>query len=250
MSTELDQESDPEGPANRRFATTRWTVVLAARHTSRAESRQALETLCITYWHPLYFFVRRKGHSPEEAEDLIQGFFLRILEKGILWAVHRERGKFRTFLLTALERYLSNEHRKANALKRGGGQVPLSLDFESAEEQYRIEVAGDETPESLFARHWAQALLDQAFTEAQRIYEDRSNAALFKRLSSVMMGDSDALPLREIGEELGMSEGAVKGAAHRLRKCYADCLRSAIAETVARPEQVEEEIQTLFNSLG
>ena len=245
-----DPDPGPKTDGPRRFATTRWTVVLAARHTSRAESRQALETLCVTYWHPLYFFVRRKGHGAEEAEDLIQGFFLKILEKGILWAVQRERGKFRTFLLTALERYLSNEHRKANALKRGGGQVPLSLDFESAEEQYRIEVADGETPETLFARQWAQTLLDQAFTEVHRVYESRGNAKLFERLRSVMMGDSDALPLREIGEELGMTEGAVKGAAHRLRKCYADCLRSAIAETVARPEQVEEEIQTLFSSLG
>ena len=250
MSTQLDQEAEPAEQANRRFATTRWSIVIAARHTSRAESRQALESLCQTYWHPLYFFVRRKGHDPDEAEDLIQGFFLKILDKKILWAVHRERGKFRTFLLKALEWYLANEYRKARAEKRGGGQVPLSLDFESAEDRYRLEIADNDTPDTLFARHWAQIVLDQALTRVRLVYESRGNQKLFERLSSVLLGDSDAAPLREIGQDLGMTEGAVKGAAHRLRKCYADCLRQEIAETVAKPEQIEEEIQMLFSSLG
>ena len=238
----------PRPPDNdaARFATTHWSVVLAAREQDSPRAADALTSLCRTYWYPLYAYIRRHGHAPQDAQDLTQEFFARLLEKNFLAAVRQERGKFRWFLLSALKRFLANEWNREHAAKRGGRRTIVSLDEETAEGRYRYEVADHATPDKLFDQSWAMTLLEQAQERLQREYTDSNRGQLFDQLKIFLSGDRAPLSHAEAGAVLGMNEGAVKVAVHRLRQRYRDCLREQIAQTVSTQAEVDEEIRQLF----
>jgi RNA polymerase sigma-70 factor (ECF subfamily) len=236
-------------PSPSRFATTHWSVVLAARDPVQPNSREALSDLCQTYWYPLYAFVRRRGHDVDEAQDLTQAFFLRLLEKDYLRVVDRAKGRFRSFLLAAFDHFLHNEYDRARAQKRGGGRQPLSLDFIGAEERYSVEPAHTETPDKLFERRWALTLLDCVLARLEQEWITAGKERLFERLKPCLLDDPKSLPYAAIGEELRMSPAAVKMAVHRLRKRYRELLREEIGRTVESPEQVDDEIAGLFAAL-
>lgn len=229
-------------PPQRGFATTRWSLVAAAR--DRAD--EALADLCRLYWYPLYAYVRRRGHDAAEAEDLTQAFFARLLEKNGLASVTPTRGRFRSFLLAACQNFLANEHDRAQALKRGGGRV-VSLD--DADARYRREPDHGETPERLFERRWALELLDRALRRLREEYERKGKARLYDALKGTLAGDA-AAPYAALANELGLTEGAVKTAVHRLRGRYAELLREEIGETVAAPAEIDDEVRALFRALG
>jgi RNA polymerase sigma factor (sigma-70 family) len=227
------------------FPATRWTVIVAAQGQGE-DAKLALNDLCGLYWQPVYAFVRRKGNPPADAEDLTQGFFAEILSRGSLDGVAEEKGRLRTFLLKALTRHMINEHEKSNAAKRGGGQVLLSLDFESAENNYHIEPGHTVTPELEFERQWALQILDAALAEARNDAEQNGRIPLFEDLKGIISLDSTLAPYDEIAARHGLTEGAVKAAAHRLRQGFRAALRRAIAQTVATEEEIDDEIRHLF----
>ena len=247
-SDDQNPQHDPDGRP--RFATTHWSLVLAAGRRGSPASREALATLCQTYWYPLYAHVRRRGHRAEEAQDLIQEFFTGILEKGTLRVADRDRGRFRSFLQAALDYFLANARRRARARKRGGGRFTLSLDFHAGEGRYAAEPAHDITPDRLYARRWALTLIDQALSRMRDEFARAGKADLFERLTPYLSGDADAEPYRELAVRLSMTEGAVKVAVHRLRRRCGELLREEIARTVAGPDEVEEELRDLFDALG
>jgi RNA polymerase sigma-70 factor (ECF subfamily) len=232
------------------FATTRWSVVLAAGHRSNPASQRALEELCATYWTPLYAYVRRRGVDVEEAQDLTQSFFMKLLEREALREVAQERGKFRAFLLACMKHHLADERERASAKKRGGGVAPLSLDWEQGEEKVRLQPADTETPESVFERQWALTVLEQVLGRLEREFEESERGKLFERLKVHLTGDGAGQSHREAAAALGMTEGAVKVAVHRMRRRYRDLLREEIGQTVAGPEQVDEELGHLLQALG
>jgi RNA polymerase sigma-70 factor (ECF subfamily) len=197
----------------------------------------------------VYAYVRRRGHDHHAAQDLTQAFFARLLEKNDLAAADRTRGRFRTFLLTACQHFLANAQDYAKAKKRGGGRVAIPLDFADADVRYSHEPAHEETPERLFDRRWALDLLDRALGELKGEYEESGRGKLFDALKGCLAGESEA-GYAELAASLGMTEGAVKVAVHRLRQRYRDRLRTAIAETVATPEDVDDEVRDLFAALG
>jgi RNA polymerase sigma-70 factor (ECF subfamily) len=232
------------------FAVTRWTVVLAAAdERSGAERRRALEELAQAYWFPLYAYIRRQGHAAPQAEDLTQEFFARLLEKKSLAAVDRDKGKFRSFLLASVKNFLADEWDKSRTLKRGGGQKIVALDALDAETRYRLEPADELTPERLFERRWILAVLDLVLARLGREYADQGHGPLFEALKGCLAGSAAPLGYAEVARRLAMTEGAVKMAAHRLRRQYRKLLRQEIAQTVASPELVDEEIRFLMNSL-
>jgi len=237
----------PEGGG--RFATTRWSLVLAAGGTDSVEVRPALGQLIERYWYPLYVFVRRKGHGSEEAFDLTQEFLSRLLDTNFLISADREKGKFRTFLLTALERFLVDEWRRGTRQRRGGGRAMLSLSVVDAEERYVHEPADTRTPELIYERRWALTLLEQTLARLRQECTSTGKEELFKAVEPVLAADDAARPYSEIAAGLSMSEGALKTAIHRLRRRFAAILRAEIAETVSDPRDVDEEIQHLFSSL-
>jgi RNA polymerase sigma-70 factor (ECF subfamily) len=225
-----------ELPANRkpndpRFAQTQWSLVRKAAGTD-SSARLALEKLCQAYWYPLYAFVRRTGSSPHDAEDATQGFFLHLIDKGALAKVDQELGTFRSFLLAALKNFMSHEREKANAQKRGGGQTPVALDAHSAEERYALEPKDSLSPDRLYDRRWALTLLERTQLRLRHEYLAGGKGELFDTLA-----------------RLGMTEGALKTAVHRLRDRYRATLRSEVAETVADPADIEEELRFLIESL-
>lgn len=230
------------------FATTRWSLVAAARDAAAPGSRQALADLCGAYWYPVYAYVRRRGHDRHAAQDLTQAFFARLLEKNDLAAADRTRGRFRTFLLTACQHFLANAHDHATAKKRGGGRAAIPLDFADADVRYSHEPAHEETPERLFDRRWALDLLDRALGELKAEYEESGRGKLFDALKGCLASGDAAYA--DLAAGLGLTEGAVKVAVHRLRQRYRDRLRAAIAETVAAPEDVDDEVRDLFAALG
>ena len=236
------------GPA-RAFETTHWSAVLAAKQTDSTESSAALDRLCRTYWPPLYAFVRRRGHSPEDAKDLTQQFFARLLEKDYLRAVQPARGKFRTFLLTTMEHFLANEWTRSRRLKRGGGQALFSLDDGLAEAAYQFEARNEMTAERVLDRRWAMTLLEAAMAHLAAECSAAGKGALFDDLKHTLAGEKAELTLPEVAERLGMTHGAVKIALHRLRRRYGELLREEIAQTVARPEEVDEELRHLREAL-
>ncbi len=234
-----------------RFATTRWSIVVAAAGDESTEGRAALESLCTAYWFPLYAFVRRQGEGVQSAQDLVQGFFAELLEKDYLAQADRERGRFRTFLITAFRHFASKEREKARALKRGGGKTTLSLDFTDGESRYLREPADERTPERLFERRWALTLLDEALSRLRAEHRSAGREDLFEALrGTIVPGGGEAEPYAALGARLGMGEGAVKVAAHRLRRRYREVLRAAIAETVADPSEVDDEIRHLLDALA
>ena len=256
MSDPLPPSDPPARPAeNAHFATTRWTLVVAAgaaKPDGLPEARKALGELCALYWYPVYAYVRRRGKNAEDALDLTQGFFARLIEKNDLAAADPARGRFRGWLLASVKHYLANEWDRATAAKRGGGRTLLSINPDEAEDRYRHEPAHSLTPETIFDRRWALTLLEQALADLQSECARDGKTDLFAALKPTLTGDGRdaANPYRDIAARLGTTEGALKVAAHRLRKRYRDLLRQSIAETVERPEDIDEEIRDLFAALG
>jgi DNA-directed RNA polymerase specialized sigma24 family protein len=233
------------------FASTHWSVVLLAGGARNApQVQEALARLCSAYWYPLYVFIRRQGHSADDAEDLAQEFFARFLDKDFLSTVDKSRGKFRTFLLACCQHFLANQRELGRAQKRGGARPALSLDFPGAAERYRAEPASVETAEKLFERRWALTVLDQTLEQMQREYEADGNDALFAHLKKVLVGGTKALSYARIGADLNMNEAAVRKAAQRLRQRYRSVLRERIADTVDEPERIDDEIRDLFAALS
>jgi RNA polymerase sigma factor (sigma-70 family) len=228
------------------FRTTHWSMVLRAGQGGSTDSAAALETLCRTYWYPLYVYVRRQGYSPEDAEDFTQEFFARLLRLNSLEVVAPHRGKFRTFLLVSLNHYLSDARDTARAAKRGSGQTGLSLDDESAEQRSRLEPAADASPEVLFDRRWVLALLEQALTRLRREYANAGKAAQFESLKDFLQNPTDDGDYDRVAGALGLNPGAVAVAVHRLRQRYRDLVRAEIAQTVSSPKEMQEELRHLF----
>ena len=242
-----DHAAGPQARApGGRFDTTHWSVVLAAQGNKTTEARRALATLCETYWYPLYAYVRRRGYAAEDAQDLTQAFFARLLEKGYVQAADPERGRFRSFLLTALKRFLSKEWARAHAQKRGGRHGPVSLSVDSGEARYSLEPAHGWTPEKIYERRWALTLLDQVMAQLRRQHADAGKEPLFDHLKPFLSGGTGAPTHREVAATLGMTEGAVKVAVHRLRRRYRDLLRQEVAQTVADPLEVGDELGILL----
>ena len=251
MPESADQHSSvPTRPADGYFATTHWSVIVNARAADSSVAREALEKLCKTYWYPLYAFVRRQGRGPHDAQVLTQEFFARLLEKNYLGDVHRERGKFRSFLLASMNHFLANEWDRARAQKRGGSHPHVPIDTQSAETRYGLEPAHDQTPEKLFERRWALTLLDNVLTRLREEFVTSGKTEQFDQLKVALTADKRAIPYAELGTRLGMSQGAVKVAVHRLRARYREVLRAEIANTVSSPADVEEEIRHLFAALA
>jgi len=233
------------------FATTHWSVVRTAAHPESPMARAALEKLCQTYWYPLYAYVRRRGHSAADAQDLTQAFFARLLERNWVGAADRERGRFRTFLLTAMSRFLADDWDKVRAQKRGGGLAPLPLQWDTAETRYGLEPAdAAATPEQSYERRWALTLLDTVLQRLREEYERTGRSVLFERLNGCLIGGREAQPYADLARQLNQSEGAVKVAVHRLRKHYRRLLRSEIARTLTDTEEVDEELRHLFRVLA
>jgi RNA polymerase sigma-70 factor (ECF subfamily) len=228
------------------FATTHWSVVLAAGRSADAQAAAALEQLCRTYWYPLYAYVRRQGHHPEDAQDLTQAFFANLLTKDFLDGVGPEKGRFRSFLLACLKHFLVDEWEKARTAKRGGNCPALPLDMEKAEERYRLEARVEANPESLFERRWALELLDRALDRLRHEAVASAKAQVFDELQACLLGERLAETYAQVGSRLGMSETAVKVTVHRLRERYRDLLREEIARTVTHPSEIEEEMRYLF----
>jgi RNA polymerase sigma-70 factor (ECF subfamily) len=225
-------------------------MVVAAKHRSSPQARDALAALCSSYWYPVYAYVRRHGHAAEDAQDLTQEYFARLLEKDFLKAVDQEKGKFRSFLLASCKHFLSNERDRAKTQKRGGGRELLSLDLDDAEHRYNLEPTHSLTAERLFERRWAMTLLDHVLARLREEYDTAGKTGLFDRLKVFLAGTAEKVPHAHVAEDLGISVGAVKVAVHRLRRRYRDLLREEILRTVADPGDVDAEIRALFAALG
>jgi RNA polymerase sigma-70 factor (ECF subfamily) len=240
-----------ERPQAVRFATTRWSLVVSAggQHDALA-AREALATLCQAYWYPLYAFLRRQGTPAEDAQDLVQAFFVEVIEKDRLAAADRERGKFRSFLLASLKHFQANEWRRATAQKRGGKAAPVSLDLEAGERRFALEPAHELTAERIFLRQWAMTLLEQTLAALRQEFSAAGKAELFERLKEHLGASGERVPYRELAEELGTTEGALKVATHRFRARWREVLREQIAQTVAGPEEVEDELREMFDAVG
>jgi RNA polymerase sigma-70 factor (ECF subfamily) len=232
------------GPVD--FATTHWSVVLAAGDTQTSQSAVALETLCRAYWFPLYAYVRRQGSSPEEAQDLTQEFFARFLDKKCVKHARPESGKFRAFLLTSLKHFLVSEWRKTARQKRGGGQSVIPWDAAAAEQCYAAEPPGELTSERIYEKRWAIALMERVLVRLRDEYHAADKDRLFEELKKGVWGDQSPRPYAEMATELGLTEGAVKTSIHRLRQRCRQLLRAEIAQTVARPEEIDEELRHLI----
>lgn len=215
-----------------------------------SSSQRALEELCQAYWYPVYAYVRRRVENVHEAQDLTQAFFERLLEKQAIVAADPSRGRFRAFLLTACKRFLINEWHKGRAQKRGGGKSAVVFGFEKGESRYALEATDTLTPERLFEQQWAITLLAHVLERLRQEYADKGKGRLFDELKQFLSGPSRRASHAAAAESLGMSEGAVKVAAHRLRVRYRELLRQEIAQTVSGPEEIDEEIRSLFSLLG
>lgn len=228
------------------FATTHWSIVIAAGEQSGSGRKSALGKLCQTYWMPLYSYARRRVSDAHQAQDLTQAFFERLLEKNYVAAADPQRGRFRAFLITAFKHFLSKEADRAQALKRGGGQPILSLDFESGEAHFATQASGDLTPEQVFERQWAITLLDRALSRLEREQERAGKASQFQLLKDSIVRGPERASYADLSEQLGVSESAARMAASRLRGRYRELLRDEIAQTVASKEDIDDEIQCLF----
>jgi RNA polymerase sigma factor (sigma-70 family) len=242
--------SPEQGSERGRFVTTHWSLVLAAGDRDEAKARAALAELCAAYWPPLYGFVRRLGYDAEQARDLTQEFFTRLLEKDHLRAVDQERGKFRTFLLASFRYFLANEYDRATAQKRGGGRPVFSLDFRVTERRNKLEPCHNLTAERLYERRWAMALLEQALARLRAEHNRNGRGALFDALKVYLTGEKAAATHQQLAEQFGMTMGAVAVAIHRLRQRYREVLREEIGRTVNDPGEIDGEIRDLFAALG
>ena len=240
------EPTTPETPAGRVFVTTHWSVVLRARDKDSPDSEAARERLCRTYWPPLYHYLRREGHSPQDAQDLTQEFLSRFLHRDGLDHLKDQRGKFRSFLLTFLKHFLSDERDRANALKRGGGQQLISLDACEAEERDALGPVDGLSADQIYDRRWARAVMDEAARRLREEYTARGKTELFEQLKDVQPGEHGAQSYAEIGAALGLTEQAMKNAVHGFRRRYGELLRDEIAQTVDDPGEVEAEVQHLM----
>jgi len=244
-------DSSDHSPASaREFQTTHWSVVLAARDTASPQAEAALAELCRVYWYPLYAFVRRKGHSPHDAQDLTQAFFARLLEKNYVAQADRERGRFRTYLLAALTHFLADEWDKARRLKRGGGREIISFDAASAEERYRLEPIDQLDAAKLYERRWVTTLFDRVLARLEQEFRDSGKGGLFEGLKSSLIAEDAGLSYAELGAQLGLKEDAVKQSVHRMRRRYRELFREEIAQTVAGPGELEAELKHIFSVLS
>ena len=234
---------------NHQFATTQWSIVRQAGGSDSQESRSALQQLCQCYWYPLYSFVRYKGHDADTAEDLTQSFFATLLQREDIQKAQPELGRFRSYLLAAMKNFLSNEWDKKKAQKRGGDKVHFSMDFSDADSRYRVEVAAGQTPESIFERQWAITLLDRVQKALRSEHEKRGKGHVFDTLKTFLAGKSSESTMADAAGRLGMTEIAVKVAVHRLRTRFGQVLRLEIQSTLDSSEDVEDEINRLFDAL-
>lgn len=245
----VDSRSDtPRG--RERFVTTRWTLVLSAGRKSSPQSDRALGELCQMYWYPLYAYVRRRGYAKADAEDLTQAFFERLLAKNYLEGLRAERGRFRAFLLASLKHFLANEWDRAQRQKRGGGALHLSLDWQDAEARYDLDPPDLASPDRLYDRAWALALLERVVVRLRQEHAAEGKGAFFEVVKECLTGGDAAVSYREAAERLQSSEGALRVAVHRLRKRYRDLLREEIAQTLEDPAQVPEELRSLQAALA
>lgn len=242
--------SAPRGTAGELFCTTRWTVVMAAGRQPSPQADAALDALCRTYWYPLYAYVRRRGCSREDAEDLTQGFFAKLLARNDLAGLSNEKGKFRAFLLAAIKHFLANEWDRARARKRGGGVATLSLDWQDAETRYCVEPVDDLTPDKLFDRAWGVTLLERVILRLRDEQAAAGHARLFASLRPFLAFGTGAIPYAEAAAQLGLTEGAVRVATHRLRRRYRELLRHEISQTLADPSGLDDELRALFAAFG
>jgi RNA polymerase sigma-70 factor (ECF subfamily) len=227
-----------------RFVTTRWSLVVATRDAGSADATAALTTLCQAYWFPVYAFIRRSGRSEDAARDLTQGFFVQVLEKNYFKDANQARGRFRSFLLAAVTHFIANEYKAAHALKRGGGAEHLSIDTTDEERRFRYEPADADSPDRIYERRWAQAVLDQTMARVAAHYAESGRSEWFAQMRPSIAGD-DAVAQSELASQLDVTEGALRVAIHRLRKRFRETLREVIAETVDAPELVEDELRHL-----
>jgi RNA polymerase sigma-70 factor (ECF subfamily) len=232
------------------FATTHWTVVLAAGRQHSPEAARALEELCRTYWFPLYAYVRRRGPTKEDAEDLTQAFFARLLEKNPFAGLDSEKGKFRAYLLASLKHFLANARDKAQAQKRGGGGAHLSLDWQTADTKFQVAATQEPSPDKAFDREWALALLAKVIDRLQTECAAEGKAKLFDQLKLFLTAGRAETAQRETAKSLGIEEGAVRVAVHRLRKRFRQLLRDEIANTLADPAMVDDEMRALFGAFS
>lgn len=246
MSGPANSDRAEDRSAPQWFATTHWSVVLAARDGDSPGASEALEKLCRTYWYPLYTFVRRQGHSPEDAQDMTQEFFARFLEKEYFGLADPARGRFRSFLLASLKNFLAEQHRQAGRLKRGGGKTFVSWDAATAEERFVAEPKDEATPEHIYERRWALTLLEKALSSLGEELTSAGKERVFAELKNHLWGDQGGESYSVIAARLEMSEGALKVAAHRLRQRYRELLREEVAHTVARHEEIDEELRYLI----
>ena len=243
-------QSSPAGGANR-FLTTRWSVILTSAQSQAPGSKEAFADLCKLYWYPLYAFIRHRGYSAEDAEDLVQGFFLHLVGHKSLSRVDRSKGKFRSFLLASLQKYLSDEADRARCLKRGGGAEFVYLDVEGAEDRYRLEPVDTLSPEKIFDARWAMALIGDAFNRLGREYDSQGKATTFQALRVFLDPiNTKSLPsYEEVAAQLEVSVGALKTLIHRLRKQYTAFVREEISRTVSNSADMDSEIHELCEAL-
>jgi RNA polymerase sigma factor (sigma-70 family) len=246
----MAEDVDAARISKRDFATTHWSVVLAARVPDAKGAGEALGQLCETYWYPVYAYVRRRVTDPHEAQDFTQAFFAHLLEKQSIADADESRGRFRTFLLTACKRFLINEWHKAKATKRGGGVRHLSLDFDSGESKYSLVATDATSAEQLYNQQWAVALLDRTLEKLDAEYAARQRLPYFQKLKAFLAGSGDVSSYKSVAQELGISEANAKVAAHRLRNRYRELLKAEIADTVHGGGSVDDEVRDLFAAFG
>jgi RNA polymerase sigma-70 factor (ECF subfamily) len=248
----MEEKNHPERsspPQGSRFPPTRWSLVVSTQDEDSPAAERALAELCEMYWFPLYGFVRGRGYSSQDAEDLTQEFFRRVIEKNYFLTADANRGRLRSFLLGAMKHFLSDARTAAKAQKRGGGRVILSLDQRDAESRYLVEPGHDESPDVLFDKRWARTLLDHILEKLRAVYAERDQANVFEALHPFLAWNSRDTSYREAASRLGMKENAVQVAVFRMRKRYGELLRSQVAETVASPGVVAGELQHVFRIL-
>jgi RNA polymerase sigma factor (sigma-70 family) len=247
MGSHSPKASWSDGPAQ--FRTTHWSVVLRAGRSDVPEAVNALDSLCRAYWHPIYGFVRRQGYKPEDAKDLVQGFFADLLQRAGLEEVHPTKGRFRSFLLASVTHYLANQRERKNTQKRGGGVETISLEAQSEEERHWIEPVHESTPERLYEQRWAHAVLEGALSRLEAEFADTGHAKRFEALKGFLSGDIPGQSYAEAAAALGLSVGAVTSIIHRMRLRHRELFRDEIAQTVDDPGEIDDEIRHLISVL-
>ena len=242
----IDSRNLSFGGSESLFATTHWSVVSRSQAPGTLQSEDALARLCQSYWYPLYCFIRRQGHSAHDAQDLVQGFFGKVIEKNYFKGAKQEKGRLRSFLLLALKRYMANEWDRANRQKRGGGQEVISLDLDETESRYQIEPIDQLSPEKIFDRQWAITLLDQVLSQLESECSEAGTQRVFRELKVFLTGEKSEHPYSVIAARLGIAEGTLRGTVFRLRQRYREILLSRTAQTVDSPPAIEDELRDLF----